>query len=209
MSQDLTFDKEKHEYRLKGNVLPSVTQVLRAAGLATDHSKTDPFYAERGTAVHEAIRLDLFGWLDDESLDEHVRPKVETFRQIKETLGLKPLLAEQVIHSPDYGYAGTIDLVAHSDALSKVVLLDWKTGAIEKWHELQLVAYWHALGENIAHFPEVGMEKYASIGLGVVSLANERIVMKWFNVLERRPAFDVFTAALRVCKAQKVYGGKE
>ena len=53
MASELTFDEEKHEYRLDGEVLPSVTGILREMGFVDDTYFTEDS-AARGTAVHRA-----------------------------------------------------------------------------------------------------------------------------------------------------------
>ena len=84
MAQVLTFDPEKHEYRINGVLVPSVSQILAPL---YDFSKIPRDVLERkrqiGTAIHKAIELDLLGDLDvalgqlgdvDQALDAVAHP---------------------------------------------------------------------------------------------------------------------------------------
>lgn len=106
----LTLDSEAHAYRLGERVLPSVTQILAAVGIA-DFSK--PWFTdavkERGTFVHEAIALDNEGDLDDETLDPALVPYVTAWRQYRTDSSCTVEFWEQPICDPDLGFAGTLD----------------------------------------------------------------------------------------------------
>lgn len=59
---------------------------------------------------------------------------------------LKPLFVEQVVYSEQYGYAGTLDLLAEVNG--KLTVLDWKTGkAVYSEAHLQNAAYRQAIRE--------------------------------------------------------------
>jgi hypothetical protein len=63
---------------------------------------------------------------------------------------LKPVKVEHYIHSPKYGFAGTVDLVGTQttkDGEKELVLVDIKTGSIQKDALLQLAAYARAYEE--------------------------------------------------------------
>ena len=51
----LTFDAEKHEYRLDGVRLPSVTQIIADAGLYGNTSYFTDYSRDRGSFVHQII----------------------------------------------------------------------------------------------------------------------------------------------------------
>jgi len=91
----LTFEAENHIYRLKGERLISLTQILDAAGLV-DYSHVDPtvlkYKAEFGTKVHEYCL-----WLDQNEIDmEELKPwpkfwnRVEGWRQFREDFHFAP-----------------------------------------------------------------------------------------------------------------------
>lgn len=59
---------------------------------------------------------------------------------------LKPIFVEQVVYSENYGYAGTLDLLAEVNG--KLTVLDWKTGkAVYCEAHLQNAAYRQAIRE--------------------------------------------------------------
>lgn len=159
----LRFDPESHTYWRGEQRLESVTEVLRGQGFLPDYAKLDPFYRERGTAVHLAIQLDLHGDLDDDSLDENVQPYVERARRLFETIHFKALWCEGPLSCPVYGYAGTPDALGDSDI--GLILPDWKAGQYEPGHEIQVVGGYLPL-----------LEAAASAGLLPVSLRELAVV---------------------------------
>lgn len=69
---NLTFNEELHEYRLDGVVIPSVTQLIKEAGLS-NFDMVNPDLLLRsiqfGKAVHKAIELKSKGTLDELTVD--------------------------------------------------------------------------------------------------------------------------------------------
>ena len=122
------FDEEQHVYRINGRRAPGVTETLHAVRLLWDHSLTDPFYRERGTAVHKAIALDVLGRLDESTVDEHVRPYLHRARGVLQTLDAVPLVVEKPMFDPISHYGGCPDILFLARVLSSLVLVDWKTG---------------------------------------------------------------------------------
>jgi hypothetical protein len=91
----LTFEAENHIYRLKGERLISLTQILQAAGLV-DYSHVDPGVlankAAFGTKVHEYCL-----WLDQGEIEmDELKPwpnywnRVEGWRQFREDFQFTP-----------------------------------------------------------------------------------------------------------------------
>lgn len=140
----LTFDAEKHLYRLDGQALPSVTQVLQGVGLI-DRTWFTEYARTRGTYVHEAARLFDENDLDWESLDPAIRMYVLAYCDFRATTNWPLSDIELPVASATYGYAGTIDRVFNTTPIRTVI--DIKTGQPEPWHDLQLAAYAAALGE--------------------------------------------------------------
>lgn len=89
---------------------PRVTEIIRAVGLSKSYDGIDPFYRERGTAVHRAVQLELEGTLDEATLDEVCVPYLEGFRKFWKELGAKAFATEQHMENDDFH--GTIDLIA-------------------------------------------------------------------------------------------------
>lgn len=133
-----TFDEPAHRYYLDGIRLPSVTEVLERTGIV-DYSRIPPATREmalaRGSAVHEAIALDLDGDLDEASV-EPIMGYVEAARAARHDLGIgTPDAFEKRGYHAQHRYAGTLDLIFGD------TLLDWKTNTAEWWVQLQTAAY--------------------------------------------------------------------
>jgi hypothetical protein len=108
-----------------------------------------------GTAVHAWIEWQLKNELEVEGADEHQPPTdhpvvaecLSKWKEWRESVNLKPLAVEQRLASQDYGFAGTLDLLAEVDG--KVVVIDFKTSkAIYAESFLQNCAYRLALSES-------------------------------------------------------------
>lgn len=148
MGDSLQFDPVGHVYRLGGNVLPSVTEIMRSGGLV-DFSRVPPetlrLAQERGTAVHTACHLYDQGKLDWSSLDPVVWPYIEGWMKFLDQTSFYGRLAETPVHS-NIGFAGTFDRLGEINGRS--VILDIKTSEIiGKATGAQLAAYLQACGE--------------------------------------------------------------
>lgn len=192
----LYFDAEEHEYRLFGRRLPSVTEVLGETGMLPDYSWLDDFYRERGSAVHEAIGLEFFDRLDWNSLDENTRPYVERFRAFVEHIGFRPLVVEQPLASQAYLYAGTPDALGVTRS-GEIFFVDWKCGAVEPGHHVQVAGGYMPLLEEAADegIVPVTREELARAKMAVVSLAQDPPKL---HRVERNGHRDVFRSALAV-----------
>ena len=141
----LSFDPQRHEYRLNGNVVPSVTQIVRA--VIPRQFEPDPWYLQRGSMVHKAVALMLCGELDWASVDERILPRVRAaqaywqqnvnricpLNSVSDTWLME--IEKPGCHAP-LGFAGTPDLRVGG------ALLDWKSSA-EPEAEAQLGGYVH------------------------------------------------------------------
>src|SRR5690606_3454689 len=140
--QQFTFDEAKHECRLGGQVIPSVTQVLEAVGII-DYSyiprETREMALERGSMVHRATEFDDAGDLDDETLDPILAPYVTANRRFRADVGFEPELIEHRDFHRVYKYAGTLD--RRGVALKRKIIVDYKTNLAEEWVRMQLAAY--------------------------------------------------------------------
>jgi hypothetical protein len=142
-----SFDPEKHEYRLNGVALPSVTTVLKGTGMI-DYSMIPQDIlqaaAHRGTAVHRALHYYDDGELDEVTLDPMIVPYVEAGKRFYAESRFEVAYVEQRVVDTTHWYAGTLDRTGTFPDGS-VAVLDWKTGILVPGHGLQLAAYANCL----------------------------------------------------------------
>jgi len=123
MTGTLTFNETRHEYRVSGVVVPSVTQIVNAV-LQPDYSHCGPWHMERGAAVHRAAELIGLGKHLASVCDAIAGHVAAVRRWYAEHPEVVVLGVETRVHTRSY--AGTLDLLA-SDAKGPF-LLDWKCG---------------------------------------------------------------------------------
>ena len=78
MMPDFKFQEKGHLYTLDGIAIPSVTQVLPD----NPHNKDD-YSMNRGTLVHKTIYLYNIGDLDEDTLDEQLKPYLEAYNKFR------------------------------------------------------------------------------------------------------------------------------
>ncbi len=163
MASELTFDEEKHEYRVGGRILPSVTGILREMGFVDDSYFTEDS-AARGTAVHKATELYDLGTLDEDSLDPRLVDYLEAWKRFRKETGFLPTSIE--IHGwSKFGYAGTFDRIGVTDK-GDTVLLDIKSSMyVPDWIGLQLGGYLQIVAERMTHKPFIPYEEIWSVHL--------------------------------------------
>lgn len=135
---ELTFEPEKHEYKLDGVSVPSVTQILVKSGIVDTIWYTENGCA-RGDAVHKAIHYHDQDDLEWDSLDEIVKPYVEAWIKFRTDVHFEIIKSEESVYDPIYRYAGTYDKIGFLGP--KNIILDIKTGAPHQANALQLAAY--------------------------------------------------------------------
>lgn len=201
----LTFDKEKHEYRWHGAIVPSVTHIISPL---VEYSKVNPDLLQRaadyGRNVHEMIRLWIEGTLDEERLDPLLVPPLEAFIDwyfngiFAEVIKKQGIICEQPIYNRLYGYAGTPDIIIYG-----VAVVDIKTRPVNKVTDsLQLEAYMQA------HIENSGTK--APYGRIVLQLESCPITGKKYKETEvgHKKAWPMFRAMLDNFKEQKEFQKK-
>lgn len=142
----LTFDESTHTFRRDGQVVPSVTQILKACGLVRDYGPST-WARDRGTRVHQAM-FALSTTNEDAALaclEPEDVPYFDAAQTWMVTNGVTVLGAEEVV---DAGYyAGWLDLRCTLRGVSGPCVVDFKTGTLPPWAGLQLAAYAAPLGE--------------------------------------------------------------
>ena len=108
----LGFDEATHSYTLGGLRFTSVTQALGLVGIA-DFSAPwfDEVVKAKGSALHEAIRLDVNGQLDEASIDAETQGGVEGWRRFVADTRAVIEFAEQALCDPDHHVAGRLDYI--------------------------------------------------------------------------------------------------
>ena len=198
-----TFDSDSHRYELNGKELPSVTQVLREAGLIDEQWYND-FSRDRGSVVHLATEFLDDDQLDEDSVDERIKPYLDAYRQFKIDSGFEPLpIVDQVTgceviseahrFQPKYGYAGTIDRIGMLKSGRKAVI-DIKTGAAHATHRLQLAAYQALLDKP---------GEYARLVVGLKK--DGKYSVTEFKLTDYPVDFGVFAACLQVINFRRTY----
>ena len=105
----LEFDADKHEYSIKGQRVPSVTQILKDMGEISEFSMQSERARLRGTMVHIAGAL-LPDRLDWSTVDSAIFQYVMSLALWFEQTGCVVEAQEQQVYLPDLDVAGTLDL---------------------------------------------------------------------------------------------------
>ena len=124
--EGLTFDEEKHLFTANGEVIPSVTTVLKRMGMTPDWSKISDieWYAQRGTYIHKATELWENGTLDEDSLDPAISGYVDAYKACRRDFPVKVIGQEVRLWHPVLKFAGIIDMVIEGSKHYKLFLKD-------------------------------------------------------------------------------------
>jgi len=135
----IEFDEATHTYRLAGQVVPSVTQIVRAV-VPGAHTGATEWHMQRGTMVHKALALLVHGRLDWASVDPMIEGFVRAGQACLDDVwpGRTGALTELRMADDKRGFAGTADLLFHAGR--QRVLVDWKS-SYGPQAELQLGGY--------------------------------------------------------------------
>lgn len=134
----ILFDEAKHIYTVANIVRPSVTGILKGAGLVDDQWFTETA-AWRGTVAHAVTQLEDEDDLVEESVDDGVKGYLDAYRNFKVKTKFLPQLIEARVFNSLLNYAGTLDRTGFADGCK--TLVDLKTGVPTKPTALQTVGY--------------------------------------------------------------------
>ena len=135
---DLVFDSQNHKFSINGHPLPSVTTILSDIGFINKDWFTEDGRT-RGSFVHLACQLDDQGELDEESLDDTLRPYLTAWRSFKSDSGIDIKKIEEPGYFINPLFAGIPDRVC---ILNKTkTIIDIKSGVVSPVTGLQLAAY--------------------------------------------------------------------
>lgn len=134
------YQSEGHRYLLDGVEIPSVTTVIRAAGLMPPMFGATDWHLQRGTAVHKATALSDENDLDETTVDPEIRGRLDAWRAFR---AATPQFVIAEIERPRYHpglrYGGTAD--REGSWAGRPSIVDIKGGAPAAWHGVQLSAY--------------------------------------------------------------------
>lgn len=106
------FDEASHTYTVDGQVWPGVTSILRPIMNFTGIPQAVlDAKADLGRRVHFACQLNDENDLDEESVEDDVRPYLVAYRRFLADTGATVLENERVVHHPTFRYCGTLDRV--------------------------------------------------------------------------------------------------
>ena len=137
------FDEKKHQYKVDGHPVISVTQLMKKHGLAPDYSGIDPGVlsraAERGTMIHKEIEE----YCKTGSLG--FTAEVEAFAEAIKERKLKVTGSEEVVYNDVV--AGTVDLILETDDGGQIIA-DVKTTSVVHYDAVawQLSIYNYLMG---------------------------------------------------------------
>ena len=133
--ENLEFDEAKHQYRIGGKVVPSVSDILGVIdGVAM---KGIPAYnlaraADRGTRVHAYTeQYDYeqgdFDWEELDDTENDIFSYLLAYADWFDRYPTLPVFREEPFHNTEKGYACTVDMVKWIDG--RLCLVDIKTGS--------------------------------------------------------------------------------
>lgn len=135
------YDGQKHLYLLGSRTLPSVTQIVSSAYGIQHYA--DDFYLHKGSMLHKAISLLLQGVLDESSVDDRIKGKLEGAKKAVKELSLVPKVIETPMYHKVLMCAGTPDMLTKD-----YILVDWKSSASPLTSPPQLGGYAEILESN-------------------------------------------------------------
>ena len=194
----LVFDPQLHAYFLNGKQIPSVTQVIKGAGLMPEYNGSSRQEVTQamiyGTKVHGAVADVIAGNPID--ADPFVAVAVMGFVEWQHLYKPDIYISEKLGASEKYGYAGTCDIGARTEKNNW--LIDVKTGAYSPWHIVQLSAY-----NEI--FKDEKFTKFGGLYLDPVEAGS--FIFKEFKRTEILSGFSVFLNCLNINKWKKNHNG--
>ena len=150
---ELIFNEELHRYTVNGVIVPSVTTILSGVGIP-DLRFVDKDVLKKaclfGTAAHLACELSDLGELDEDSLDQNLRPMLDQWQAIRKIF-VQPgfeVLIEKRIYSALHRYAGTLDRAYVNREKRSLAIVDLKTGAKTPSAGPQTAAYAKLVAEE-------------------------------------------------------------
>jgi hypothetical protein len=133
-ADEIRFDEQKHHYFIGSKRMPSVSEILKAAGLSASFEAVAPDVLARaanfGTAVHKATELLDLGRLDFSTVAPAIIPYIEGWEKFKQAYSITKTecaTIEARLFNRVYRYCGTADRIYYKGDSAAVI--DIKTTA--------------------------------------------------------------------------------
>ena len=129
-----------------GARLPSVTEVMKLAGIGEEFSAvpagTLERARERGSDAHAWVEGIVKGWIDDEDPPQHIAGLVAAFLRFRDETRFEARECEATLVNETHGYAGTLDLFGLMGGAAVPWVLDMKcTAQVPVSAAVQTAAY--------------------------------------------------------------------
>lgn len=138
----LSYDDVTHQYKENGVIIPSVTQVIKEAGLI-NLDWVEPellrLKADLGKKVHLATELYDNNTIDLDELHPTLKLYLNGWIKFREDYDFSPTEIELQLYHKLYKYAGRIDRVGNIG--KDKVLIDIKSGTHQKTNAIQTAGY--------------------------------------------------------------------
>lgn len=196
--EGISFDESRHEYRIDGNVVPSVTQVLEPVRLETGGSDAQREYKRQiGKALDAAIQLSERNELDYATLAPEVLPFFEAWLVFKRDTGFRPILLQPIVYSRRLRFAGRPDIFGTRipDSLNPDELIDTKcTWTMEPATAVQTAGY------SIAALESLGVRVKKRAGLQLLRDGKYK-----YHPFNDRQDENVFLACLSINAWKRIH----
>lgn len=187
---ELRLDSNTHIYYLDNKQVDGLTSTIKEAGLIRNY---DPWYGERGSALHLATEFYDRGTLDESTVDPQIQGYLESWKRFRKDQNYTPTYIEHITYHPELMVGTKID---------RLPLLDIKGGAKEAWHILQLAVQWSILNIEEKHeLARSPMDIYLDPDGGPPKV-------KSYKTSELREAFKVYASMLHFIRWRRFVGIK-
>lgn len=196
----LTRHPKFHSYQIDGQNVPSVTAIIKAAGLTPDYDQIDPVVLERarqrGIACHAMAEAIDKG--KPVEVTEETAPYRDAYVRFIYDSGAQTEGTEEAIYHPSYLYAGTFDWIGRIGGERAIVDRKFTFTVHHQAVSVQCAAYracWNALN------PQAPCAKIFSLHL-------RRDGSYRLQEYEADEAWQIFLAALAIFRFKRKAGRK-